>query len=261
MIEWNWNREVLSPEDVLDAANSIPVRSDRITIGLTGSWTTSDQLLKWARDALDRGGDAGWDAAAGLAKRAVCRQMDGILVHNHLGSFLGKNYGKKAEYLTELKIPGLALLRDFVIDPRNDIEHAYQKATESQARRAFDAAELFVGATQDAANIPAFVALGWNVRSTESMCSAPGKEHHLIQLWLTKDHDPMLLIAGYPDDPHINLIIPRDETLRVCPLRELTSAQVIVLNNRLRECMKSQSYSSRSIGPAFAKALKEQLKL
>ena len=34
--------------------------------------------------------------------------MDSLLVNNHLGGFLGQNYGQKAKYLRELTIPGLA---------------------------------------------------------------------------------------------------------------------------------------------------------
>jgi hypothetical protein len=62
---------------------------------LTSRWVPAHKYLGWARAALERGGEDGWDSACSLAKRSVCRQVDGILAHNHLGSFHGQNYGEQ----------------------------------------------------------------------------------------------------------------------------------------------------------------------
>jgi len=261
MITWTWKREKVVPDDVLDAARTISATNNRITMDLTWGWVPARRYLEWACAALQRGGEDGWDTASSLAKRAVCRQIDGFLVHNHLGSFLGRNYKDKAGYLAELKVPGLTLLKDLVIDPRNEIEHSYELATEEQARRARDVAELFLGATDIQASTPAIVALGWNANISESICTAPGKEHHILKIHLTKSNSPMLLISGYPDGPEVMVIIPQEETLRACPLKDFKSEQVITLNNMLRECLKSESYSSRSLSAALMKAMKEQLNL
>lgn len=228
---------------------------------LTCRWTPARQYLEWARAAVKRGEHDGWDTGLGLAKRAACRQMDGILAHNHLGCFHGTNYKKKTEYLADLRIPGLALLRDLVIDPRNDIEHAYELATQEQAERACDVAELFLGATDTEAGTPAIMALGWNVNVHESICTAPGKEHHILKLELKKDHSPMLVIVGYPDAPETLVINPAEETVGGCPLQHFTSDQVLTLNAKLRECLTSQNYSSRSVSESFLVALREQLQL
>jgi hypothetical protein len=261
MAAWSWTREQVTPDDVLDAAGTIPVTTNRITLDLTATWTPARRYLDWATAALGRGGDDGWDAAAFWAKRAVCRQMDGILAHNHLGCFLGKNNEKKSEYLTGLKVPALALVRDLVIDPRNAIEHAYELATEGQARRACEVAQLFLGATDQEASTPAIVALGWSVNFREAMCATPGKEFQGIEVELTREHGPMLLILGYPGAPEVLILLPQGALLRVCPLKEFMSEQVMALNGRLRECLKSESYSSRPLGPAFLAALNEQLGL
>jgi hypothetical protein len=261
MIDWTWTREKISPSDILDAARTIPVSNNRVTMNLTGRWIGARHYLEWARAALERGGEDAWDSASSLAKRAVCRQMDGILAHNHLGCFHGSNYKQKSEYLAELKVPALALLRDLVIAPRNGIEHAYELATEDQARRACDIAELFLGATDKEAEIPAIMALGWNVNVSESICTAPGKEHHFLKIDLTKTSAPMLLISGYPEAPEATIIHPQEETLRTCAFKEFKSEEIIRLNTRLRECLKSMSYSSRSLGEVFNKAIREQLKL
>ena len=105
------------------------------------------------------------------------------------------------------------------------------------------------------------MALGWNVSINESICAVAGQEHHILKVALTKRHSPMLLIIGYPDAPEVMIILPGEETLRACPLKEFKSDQVIRLNARLPECLKSESYSSQSLSPAFLNALREQLKL
>jgi hypothetical protein len=260
-IDWEWTREQATPDDVLDAAKTIPITNNRILMNLTCRWVEATRYLTWAGAALQRGGEDGWDSAAGWAKRAVCRQMDCILANNHLGNFLGKNYKDKAGYLTQLKVPGLAALRELVIDPRNEIEHAYELATEEQARRAYDVAELFLGATQQESDTLAVVALGWSVDFAEARSTAPGKEGHWIDLRLSKGNGPMLLILGYPDNPETVIVLPGEETLRSCPLRAFSSDQAIALNGKLRKCLKPGSYSSRTIDKTFLRALKEQLKI
>src|SRR4051794_35566601 len=102
MVEWEWNRSQVGPAEVLDAARTMSAKKDRVNADLTTTWADAGRYLAWATAALSRGGDDGWDAAAGWAKRAVCRRMDGILVNNHLGRFVGQNNEKKAGYLARL---------------------------------------------------------------------------------------------------------------------------------------------------------------
>src|SRR5438128_539684 len=99
MIAWEWTRQIVAPDGILDAARSIPETRQRSHVNLTRDWTPTSTYMEWAKAALLRNGDDCWDSAAGWAKRAVCRRMDGILKHNHLGYFLGKNYKIKSEYL------------------------------------------------------------------------------------------------------------------------------------------------------------------
>jgi hypothetical protein len=187
MVPWDWTRETVTPEDILDAAKTMPATDKRIVMNLTRGWVAATRYLEWACAALQRGGDDGWDTASSLAKRAVCRRIDGILANNHLGCFHGNNYKKKAEYLAELKIPGL-LVRNLVIDPRNDIEHAYELATEDQARNACEVAELFLRSTTAEADLPATVTLGWTANIGVSNCTLNGKDHLVVKVDLTTAH-------------------------------------------------------------------------
>jgi hypothetical protein len=263
MIDWEWTWEQANPDDVLDAARAISVTDRRMLMDLPAhwGWVSARVYLSWASGALERGGHDGWDAAAAYAKRAACRQMDGILANNHLSGVLGRNYKDKARFLADLKVPGLGALRELVIDPRNDIEHEYALATEDQARRAYDIAELFLGATDGEAETPAVLGLGWAVPTKQVISLQPGNEYHYVEFGLTRETGPLLLVDYYTAEPAVLVLLPQEQVLRHCPLRELQPEQAIALNRRLRECLQSSSYSSMGVTEEVMKQLKEQFKL
>jgi hypothetical protein len=262
MIAWEWVRKQVAPDDVIDAARSIRrVNQSQIVFNLTSNWVKPEVYLWWAKNALGRGAEEGWDTAAGLAKRAVCRQMDGILKHNHLGYFLGKNYKTKSELLAELKVPGLNVMRDTVIDPRNSIEHDYEIAVKEQAERAVEVAEMFLMATEKEASVPAIATLGWCADFSRQYCGEPGKEYDRYTFGLSHHHSPMLLIDYYATCPEILVICPKEESLSLCPLKDFKSDQAITLNRLMRDCSKPpyglcSTYNRRAMG-----ILREQLKL
>ncbi|HZZ77131.1 MAG TPA: hypothetical protein VFE62_01350 [Gemmataceae bacterium] len=260
MIDWNWQRVGVGPDTILDAADTIRVSNVRYTVNLAAGWIDASVYLSWARAALRRGGDDGWDSAAGWAKRAVCQRMDTLLVNNHFGSFLGRNYKDKADYLKQLKVPGLAVLRDLVIDPRNEIEHAYQVAKEEEAHLAHDVAELFLGATRDAAEVPAILALGLGSKAFV-LCVKPGHEAHAVDLGIDRSSPPSLFIEGYPNNPNVLVLYPREEQIAQCPLKDFTCDQVLPLNARLRECLASQTFTSHGVSELLLKSIQRQLKL
>ena len=230
-------------------------------VRLVPSWTPASAYLAWAKVALARGGEDGWDSAAGWAKRAVCRQMDCIVVHNHLQPFLGKNYKDKAGYLAALKVPGLPVLRDLVIDPRNDIEHAYHLATKEQAETACHVAELFLGATEKEADAPAIVDLGWAFEFAGSFSACPEDVKHAVKVTMRKDREPFLIVSGYPDSPVVMILYPQDEQASVCPLKDFRSDQVLALNDKLREYVRSESYSLNTVGLGFMRSIRQELRL
>jgi hypothetical protein len=260
MVTWEWRRHEVVPEDILDAVRTIEA-NHCITMCLTEGWAEATRYLQWASAALERDNDDGWDAAAGWAKRAVCRQMDTILVHNYLGCFLGKNYKDKADYLADLKVPGLTLLRDLVIDPRNDIEHAYTIATEEHARRAYDVAELFLGATKAEAEKQAVVVRWRSVEFTTSFPGERGKETLAIDVKLRKDSDPLMVLTWFKPDLNVLVICPGEETIRFWPLRAFKPDQAIKLNEMLRTTLWGRDCGVCSYGPMYMAALKDQLKL
>src|SRR6185369_9800276 len=91
-LKWHWQKKTVPAQEIIDSAATMRVCSQLLTMDFTLRWVDARRYLSWAFDALQRGGEDGWDSAAGWAERAVCRQMDGLLVQNHLRCFLGKNY-------------------------------------------------------------------------------------------------------------------------------------------------------------------------
>src|SRR5215208_6620691 len=149
MISWKWRRTLVSPEDILTGAQSLPIRSDRVIFDLTSEWTTSERYLSWAKDCLIRDNDFGWDAANVYSKRAACRQIDAFIVCNHLGKFLGLTYPAKIEMLSEIDVIVPDIIQELIINPRNEIEHGYKASTREQARHAVQLAGLFLGAVSE----------------------------------------------------------------------------------------------------------------
>ena len=155
----------------------------------------------------------------------------------------------------------MSLLRDLVIDPRNDIEHSYALATEDHARRACDVAQLFLDATEDEAERLGIAALGWNVNYHGESCDKPGQEYEKHEFTLTHQHKPMLLIDSYSLEAEVFIINPKDELLSICPRALFDSSQLIELNSKLRKCLDVTSYGSRHFGKSLMKTLRDQLRL
>ena len=80
----------------------------------------------------------GYDLAVCYAKRAVCRLIDSLIHHNHLRKWMRSNYPPKIAMLKQVGIEVKSVVRELIIDSRNDIEHSYSTPTESQARHAVD---------------------------------------------------------------------------------------------------------------------------
>lgn len=259
MIDWEWKKQEVAPTDILDAARTITPTNTVITFDAIPEWTAPHVYLDWAKTALARASDEGWDSASMLAKRAVCRRMDGILVHNHFADFLGKTYAKKAKYLGLLEIPGLNLLREFVLDPRNTFEHSYALAGPDHARRAVELAELFVCATEADANKMATGALGWNVSFKSDKCCKPGYEREEYDFWITHNNKPMLLIDGFSGD--VFVLHPRDHTVFLCQRKLFEDEQVLSLNNLLRQRADPNNYSVMPFDAKLMSIVRTHLRL
>jgi hypothetical protein len=261
VINWEWDWQKVSPPAIVDAARTICKSTSQVLVEMVPDWIPAARYLEWARVALDRNSDDGWDAAASLAKRAVCRQMDGVLLNNHLACVVRKKNRAKANALQQLGIPGLSLLQSLVIDPRNQLEHAYDLAAPEQARHAVDVADLFLRATEKRGNEKAGITLGWEMSRTERGSSEPGQEYHLIDYRLDKNHGPFLLVTVFEAPVRVIVACPQNETAVWCAMTDFQVEDALPLSRLLRSHASSTSTYKRGVSPTFIGALREQLKL
>jgi hypothetical protein len=135
MIGKKWKMIRKHPEDVIGAARTMGEGEIRLYHDPIPHWVPAAEYLGWARRGLRQDDLHGRDSAVCYAKRAVCRCIDGLMVCNHLGAFLGRGYKDKIEFLSKTDLPIPAIVHELVINQRNDIEHNYQPATAVQAKQ------------------------------------------------------------------------------------------------------------------------------
>src|SRR5262249_20268005 len=119
MIDWTWRKEGVSPQEILDAVKTLPMGSNWYEMDLISEWIGAECYLFWASECLERNDQFGLDAAVCYAKRAVCRQIDGLMIQNHLQAFVGCKYPRKAEMLRQVGLPVRGIVQDLIIDTRN----------------------------------------------------------------------------------------------------------------------------------------------
>jgi len=235
MIEWTWSRTQVAPDDVLDAMDTIDCGPIHYAT-LTDKWLPAGTYLSWAQQSLATAGEFGFDAALCYAKRAVCRQIDAFMVNSHLSRFLhSKGYPEKVDALATIGLHSPSIIHDIIIDPRNDIEHEYVFATESQARRAVELARLFLDATKTESERDALIGFGWCIGSSYSAVDKPDEQWEKIEYSLRSTHSPMLLVeVTDPKNHHALVLRPKDGELLACPIRWFSMTQAIEFAKKLR---------------------------
>jgi hypothetical protein len=146
MIDFTWTRTTISAQDILDALDTLNPGYIHAEANLTADWVTGETYLSDAQSCVGQDNETGWDAAIGFAKRAVCREIDAMVVNNHLGRFLGRAYPEKQEMLHRLGLNAPEVLHDLVISPRNESEHGYKRSSKAEATHAVQIAQLFLQA-------------------------------------------------------------------------------------------------------------------
>lgn len=104
----------IAPEDLLDAASTIPL--GRIsTCNWLNHWTPATTFLDWAKLGMGEGNSYGLSNAICYAKRAVACRIDVLIHYNHLAPFFRANYPDKIEVLRQLSIKVPNVVYDLVI--------------------------------------------------------------------------------------------------------------------------------------------------
>jgi hypothetical protein len=109
---------------------------------------SADTYLDWANRGNKEDDDYGYSVAIMYSKKAVCRRIDSLILHNHLYNYRGKNYPEKLEALESVGISNGNIVHEFVISPRNELEHAYQFPTKIAAKRAIETTDLYLNYTK-----------------------------------------------------------------------------------------------------------------
>jgi hypothetical protein len=231
MVGKEWKMIPKHPDDIVGAARTIGEGTIRIYHDPIPHWVPSADYLAWARRGTKQDDLNGRDAAVCYAKRAVCRYIDGLMICNHLGAFLGRGYKEKFELLSRIDLPIPTIVHELVINQRNDIEHSYQAATAVQASRALELAELLLERRSTIEELPkkALISLGANVqlRITE-------QPPDFSEVQLSAD-DPWLLVDTLVDDPKVMLIYPKDDELCYAQLRAFDVEQAVSFSRLIRE--------------------------
>lgn len=142
----------VKPADLLTAAETIKPY-DVLTIPTrVAGWVSSDDYWKWGSQGLASGDEAGLAGALSNAKRSVCRAIDGFLFDRYLDFSSGLPYPEKLELLTRTGVGAPRAVYEYIIGPRNDEEHRYQRPELKRARDALEIAKLFLDATRSLRN-------------------------------------------------------------------------------------------------------------
>ena len=173
----------------------------------------------------------GRDAAVCYAKRAVCRYIDGLLACNHLGKYLGKDYKQKLDLLSRIDLQIPTIVRDLVINERNDIEHEYQAATAVQASHAVELAELLLERQSTVDELPkkALISLGASVQP-----QVTEQPPDFMEMRVVSD-DPWLLVDTLSPDAKIMVLHPREDIVECAPLSEFSVEQTVSFSRLMRE--------------------------
>ena len=138
----------IAPQDVIDAIRSLDIRRRTRCDWLT-EWLSEEQMLAWARDSLDRNDERGNADALTWAKRAVCARIDRCLMLCLLSEIAPREYPPRIEILRKVGIELPDVVHEFVIKPRNELEHLYRLPPgQAVAKYAVEIAQLSLRATE-----------------------------------------------------------------------------------------------------------------
>jgi len=132
----------IPPVDLLDAARTIRI-GHLDCCDWAPRWAPAQTFLEWAHRGLEDGGGYGLSNAIGYAKQTVACRIDGILRSYRVRALERANYPAKIDVLNELGVSIPQIIKELVIDPRNEVEHKYHMPTRQAARQAIEIAELF----------------------------------------------------------------------------------------------------------------------
>jgi hypothetical protein len=242
----------IAPADFLGAARTISTR-DVQTCDLLTEWLSEATYLSWAQRGLDCRDAYGLSNAISYSKLAVACRIDRLLWHHHLSSCHRAKFPQKLEVLRciGVKIPGV--VQRLVIEPRNEIEHAYRAPEEGEARNAVEIAEMCVAATEEEAERSPIVALGWNVNGSHVM----GDFGRSVTFHGFRD-GVMAFIDVFQTPAAAKIVDPQAGEVRVAGLADFTRQEAEDLAQILRSHYSHGSRSASGADHGYYREMKRQ---
>lgn len=255
----NWTASAVSPQDILDAMANITPSPLQFSTRFTASWESPQTYLQWAQDCLVRGDAFGWDAAVCFAKRAVGRQIDGLLVRNHLQRSLFATYPKKMEVLKVLDYDLPDVVHELIIEPRNESEHDYRPCNARQAKHAYEIAKLFLRDI-DPEDELTIISYGLDEDLSKILVGEMTEVRKAVIDNLSTASG-LLVDFTNPAD-HIALILrPKDQELLTCSMTAFKTSDLIAFARFFRTIPNFEVLSSISFEAPVLQKLKTRLNL
>lgn len=105
------------------------------------------QFLNWAIEDFNEKTEKWYNNSIQNSKKAIMKRAEEIIVDT-LGLKLNNWRSITSILINDLQINVPSILKDFIIDPRNLLEHSFNLVDEKQSRIAYEIAELFLDSTE-----------------------------------------------------------------------------------------------------------------
>jgi len=205
----------------------------------TKTTISSGTYLKWAQRGYDQDDCYGFNNCISNAKLAVCSKLDNLLVANHIGNILRKNYPYKIEVLEQIGISIPSVVHDLIIDPRNELEHEYVSADRKLAKDALGVAQLVLSGISD--DFGGMTALNWTaimyLDIVENCTEFPGWNNRDRSRW---PEAPVLFVDVFDEISKVRLIDEISQEMRVAELAVFTIPEAITFAQLLRSIHKHE---------------------
>jgi hypothetical protein len=205
----------------------------------------SKTYLEWAQRGYDEGSDYGLSSCISNSKLAVCSTLDNLLVANHLGNILKKNYPYKIDVLDEIGISIPSVVHDLIIEPRNGLEHKYMQPDKKLAKDALGVAKLALPGISD--DFGSTIALNWTAIASFGPLA---KEYNEFPGWSNSEISQsevktVLFVDVFDKTPKALLIDEDIQEIRFVNLHDFTIAEAITFAQVLRSAYQTEN-SKRS---------------
>ena len=242
----------VNPGELLDGLKTIDYHNRYFCSTTCREWIESDKYIEWAKEMILADTDCSRNAALVFAKRAVCREVDTIVVKSHLYSLVGKDYKQKLKALKSLECPAPNIIHDLILEPRNQSEHEYLLPTIQECEHAVEVAELIVERLSPFSEVdtPVFVLPSCNVTISS------GADYYRFRVE-NMPVDPLVLVdICKANGKTISIIYPKDREILTANLFQFEFSECIQLGKWGRSIFASSGFPEEYLG-----ALIESLEL